>query len=166
MVMKCEEADMKIVKTVMIAALLFVVPAYAFSADLGYMRISLVEGDVQVKTPDAGDWGPASINGPLTEGDQVWVPQGSRVELQLNGGSFVRLDQNSALQILSMDRGTLTYSMMLRGGVSFRSIRPMRQPVLSTGRFSESICPTSTSTLQWLHIKGTLKQRTRSERQG
>jgi hypothetical protein len=79
-------------------------PSYAFCADLGWMRISLIEGDVQVKTPDAADWGLASINGPLMEGDQIWVPDGGRLELQLNGGSYVRLDQNSALQVLSLDR--------------------------------------------------------------
>ncbi len=97
---------MKILRSAIIVVALLLVPTYAFSAGLGWMRISLIEGDVQVKTADAGDWGPASINGPLMEGDQVWVPQGSRVELQLNSGSFVRLDQNSALQILSLDKDT------------------------------------------------------------
>ncbi len=95
---------MKIFKAVMIAILLLLVPAYAFSSNLGWMRISLIEGDVQMKTPEAGDWGLASINGPLEEGDQVWVPEGGRVELQLNTGTYIRLDQNSALQMLSMDK--------------------------------------------------------------
>jgi hypothetical protein len=95
---------MKILKAVMIAVILLLVPAYAFSSNYGYMRISLVEGDVQIKTPDADDWGYASINTPVAEGDQVWVPQGGRAELQLNTGTYVRLDHNSALQILSMDK--------------------------------------------------------------
>ena len=95
---------MKILKAVMIATVLLLVPAYALSANLGYMRISLIEGDVQIKTPDAGDWGYASINTPLAEGDQVWAPQGGRVELQLNSGTYIRLSENSALQILSMDK--------------------------------------------------------------
>ena len=95
---------MKILKAVMIATVLFLAPVYALSANLGYMRISLIEGDVQIKTPDAGDWGYASINTPLAEGDQVWAPQGGRVELQLNSGTYIRLSENSALQILSMDK--------------------------------------------------------------
>ncbi len=95
---------MKILKTVMIATILLFVPAFAFSSELGYMRISLIEGDVQIKTPDAGEWGLASINGPLSEGDQVWIPQGSRAELQLNNGTYIRLDEDSALQVLSMDK--------------------------------------------------------------
>ena len=94
----------RIIKAMLIVTALFLVPASAFSSNLGYMRISLIGGDVQVKTPEAGDWGLASINGPLEEGDQIWVPEGGRVELQLNTGTYIRLDQNSALQILSMDK--------------------------------------------------------------
>ena len=95
---------MKILKAVMIVIVLLLTPVYAISSDLGYMRISLIEGDVQINTPEAGEWGYASINGPLQEGDQVWVPQGGRAELQLNAGTYIRLDQNTALQILSMDK--------------------------------------------------------------
>src|SRR4030067_1613061 len=94
---------MKILKAVMIVIVLLLAPAYALSANLGYMRISLIEGDVQIKTPDAGDWGYASINTPLAEGDQVWVPEGGRVELQLNSGTYIRLGRNSAHQIPAME---------------------------------------------------------------
>ena len=95
---------MKILKAVMIVVVLLLAPAYAFSSNLGYMRISLAEGDVQIKTPDTEDWGYASINTPLAEGDQVWVPQGGRAELQLNSGTYIRLDEDTSLQILSMDK--------------------------------------------------------------
>src|SRR4030042_210962 len=104
MLCNLKEDNMKILKAVMIATVLLLVPVYALSANLGYMRISLIKGDVQIKTTEAGDWGFASTNTPLAEGDQVWIPQGGRAELQLNTGTYVRLDQNSALQILSMDK--------------------------------------------------------------
>lgn len=94
---------MKKLKTVMLVIVLLLVPAYAISANLGYMRISHIEGDVQINTPDTEDWGYASINTPMAEGDQVWVPEGGRAELQLNTGSYIRLDENTALQVLSMD---------------------------------------------------------------
>jgi hypothetical protein len=96
--------NMKILKTVMLAVVLLLLPAYAFSSNYGYMRVSLIEGDVQIKTPEAGDWGYASVNTPLAEGDQVWVPQGGRAELQLNSGTYIRLDENTALQILAIDK--------------------------------------------------------------
>ena len=97
---------MKILKLVIVATALLLLPVYAFSSDFGYVRISLLEGDVQIKTQDSGDWGLASINGPLEEGDQVWVPEGGRLELQLNTGTFIRLDQDSAIEILSMDKSS------------------------------------------------------------
>jgi hypothetical protein len=81
-----------------------VLPAYASAASQGYIRISLIEGDVQTKTPDSEEWVPSSINAPLQEGDEIWVPEGSRVELQLNDGTYIRLDEDSAMQILSTER--------------------------------------------------------------
>ena len=98
-----KEDDMKILKAMMLVIVLLIVPGYALSANSGYMRVSLIEGDVQIKTPDSEEWGFASVNTPLAEGDQLWVPQGGRVELQLNTGTYIRLDESSALQILSMD---------------------------------------------------------------
>ncbi|MCK9294837.1 MAG: FecR domain-containing protein [Desulfobulbaceae bacterium] len=96
---------MKTVKAVLIVAVLIIVQAYAFSAyaDGGYMRLSYLEGDAQIMTPEAGQWGLLSINTPIAEGDQIWVPQDGIAELQLNSGSYIRLDGNTSLQILSMD---------------------------------------------------------------
>jgi Family of unknown function (DUF6600)/FecR protein len=101
-----KEEHMKILKAVIIATVLLLLPVYAFSSELGYMRISLMEGDVQIKTQDSEDWGYASINGPIEEGDQLWVPDGGRLELQLNTGTYIRLDQDSAIEILSMDKNS------------------------------------------------------------
>ena len=123
-----KENTMKIVKTVMLVAVLLLMPVCTLSANQGYMRISLIEGDVQIKTTDAGDWGYASINTPLAEGDQVWVPEDGRVELQLNTGTYIRLDQSSALEILSRDEDSsqffltqgsayIFYDAPSRGGV-------------------------------------------------
>jgi hypothetical protein len=97
---------MKIFKAVIISIAVLLLPAYAISSNSGYMRISLIEGDVQIKTQEAGDWGLASINGPVEEGDQIWVPEGGRLELQLNTGTYIRLDQDLAIEILAMDEGS------------------------------------------------------------
>jgi hypothetical protein len=88
------------------ATVLVLVQAYAWSASasLGSMRINFIETELQIKTPDAGEWGYAAINTPLDVGDEVWVPEGGRAELQLNTGTYIRLDGGTALQILSMDQ--------------------------------------------------------------
>lgn len=75
----------------------------AFAAELGTVRMGIVQGDVQVYTEDARAWVPASINTPLTEGDRVWVPDGGRSELQFRGGMVIRLDAATSFDILSLD---------------------------------------------------------------
>jgi len=95
---------MKTAKYLLVVLIVLLCAPAAFAAGLGHLRVSYLKGDVQVKTPETGEWGLAAVNAPLAEGDQVWVPDGGRVELQLNGGSFLRLDQGSSLQILSLDQ--------------------------------------------------------------
>jgi len=95
---------MKIVKMFLLVMAVLLVPALAHSAPPGSVRISFLEGDVQMRTAETGDWVPAAINTPLDEGDELWLPEGGRMEFQLNTGTAVRLDQNSALQILTLER--------------------------------------------------------------
>ena len=86
-----------------IAGALLLFPPDSEAGPLGAMRVNLVQGDVQVKIADTGEWVPASVNMPLVEGDELWVPEGSRAALQTTRGDYVRLDEGTALQILRMD---------------------------------------------------------------
>ena len=91
------------------AFLLF--PAASGAELLGAMRVRLVEGDVQVKITETGEWAPASVNMPLVEGDELWVPEGSLSAIQTNNGAYVRLDGNTALQVLRVDRNSFQFSL-------------------------------------------------------
>src|SRR3990170_3080455 len=73
-------------------------PAASGAELLGAMRVRLVEGDVQVKIAETGEWAPASVNMPLVEGDELWVPEESLSAIQTNNGAYVRLDGNTAFQ--------------------------------------------------------------------
>jgi len=86
-----------------IAGALLLFPPHSEAGPLGEIRVNLVQGDVQVKIADTGEWVPASVNMPLIEGDELWVPEGSRAALQTTKGDHVRLDENTALQVLRMD---------------------------------------------------------------
>lgn len=79
------------------------------SPTLGAIRINLLDGDVQIKTEETDDWVPASINMPLQDGDRLWVPEGGRTELALRDGSFVRLDEKTAFDILRVDRDSFQF---------------------------------------------------------
>jgi hypothetical protein len=98
-----EEVNMKRLRIVILAVLAVVLPAVSQAASHGFARISLIQGDVQVRNEDVDDWVPAALNTPLREGDSVWCPEDARAELQFRDGTVVRLDRRSALDIVSLD---------------------------------------------------------------
>jgi hypothetical protein len=95
--------------SIMAALLLF--PAASGAELLGAMRVRLVQGDVQVKIAETGEWAPASINMPLIEGDELWVPDGSLSAIQTSNGTHVRLDGNTALQVVRVDRNSFQFHL-------------------------------------------------------
>ena len=90
-----------IVAICLACAMLF--PSIGHTSQAGDMYLRFLEGDVQVKIEDTAEWLPASINMPLIDGDQIWVPENSRAELMLRDGTIVRLDGNSYLEILASE---------------------------------------------------------------
>jgi len=104
---------------------------------LGAMRISLLDGDVQIKTEETGDWVPASINMPLRDGDQLWVPEGGRTELQMRDGSVLRLDQQTALDILAV--GQDSFQIYLAEGRIFANFRGLRGTLLQVDTSVSSV---------------------------
>ncbi len=115
---------MKILKCAVLVFVLFSFPALSSGQTLGSLRISLIEGDVQVRAEDAGEWVPASINMPLMDGDRIWVPEEGRTELQLRDGTFLRLDENSALEILTLEKDSCQF--YLTEGRSYTNFRGLR----------------------------------------
>ena len=93
---------------------LSLLPGAAFAAELGTARLSLIKGDVQVYTTDTQDWVAASVNMPLLEGDRIWVPEGARAEVQIQGGVYIRLGSASAFDILALQEES--YQFYLNGG--------------------------------------------------
>ena len=109
---------------------LMLIPGLALGDDLGYIRLSLIEGDVQVMVKDTTDWTDAAINLALGEGDRLWVPDGSKAELQVRGGVMVRGDSDTSLDTLTvsgdsaqfyLERGH-AYVNNRRGGIATAQI--------------------------------------------
>jgi hypothetical protein len=82
-----------------------VIPVVALAGIIGPARVVLIEGDVMFHTPDTEEWLPASINTPLDEGDALWIPTGSRSEIQLTNGTVIRVDGGSQLDLIAFDDG-------------------------------------------------------------
>ncbi len=89
--------------------LILLLPAYAAAAGLGELRLSDIEGDVQIRTAETDEWSPAVINFPLRDGDQLWVPEDGLAEIESRRGSIIRLDESSALDILAVDNDALQF---------------------------------------------------------
>jgi len=119
---------MKILKYIAFVSIFLLLPVYGYTEPLGSLRISLIEGDVQVMTEDTGEWVPASINMPLVDGDRIWVPEGGRTELHLRDGTFLRLDENSALDILAVENDS--FQFYLTEGRSYTNFRGLKGSLL------------------------------------
>ncbi len=93
----------------LICLMVLLAPAAARADEPGLMRLSLIEGGVQVLIQDSTDWTDATINVPLGEGDRLWVPDGGRAEVLIRGGVTVRASDSTALDILSADRDSAQF---------------------------------------------------------
>ena len=100
-------------------------PAPTGAGSLGTMRVRLVDGDVQVRIAETGEWAPVAVNTPLLEGDALWVPDGSRAELQTSDGSYIRLRENTAFDVLRMDVDSFQFHLN-EGGAYVLSRAPKR----------------------------------------
>jgi FecR protein len=74
-------------------------------------RIQRVEGDVAVNNglatndnSQADQWYAASENQPFSVGDRIYTRDNSRASLAFTGRNFARLNPNSSLDVLSLDR--------------------------------------------------------------
>ncbi len=88
----------------------------------GVARISVVQGDVNVKRSDAGgEIVAAVVNAPLTSQDRLQTGPGSRAEVQFDYGNLVRVDQSTDLGVpdleyhryrLQLAAGTIVYRVL------------------------------------------------------
>ena len=134
----------KMMRLILILSMLFLLPATSYSSDLGDLRINLIDGDVQIKTIDTGDWVPAAINAPLMDGDILWVPDDGRAAVQFRDGSYVRLDENTSLEVLTLERNSYQFYLTTgRAYVNFKASRgsflQMDTPVSSLRAYDPSI---------------------------
>lgn len=74
---------------------------------LGDARLSLIQGDVAIQTQDTGnEWGAASVNLPLLPGTKIWDPERGRSEIQFFGGSYLRMSENTEVDITNLSMGS------------------------------------------------------------
>ncbi len=87
--------------------LVILFPAWAGAEDLGALRLSQMQGDIQVQSKGSTEWFPAAINLPVQAGDRLWSPKDAWVQVETRDGSVVRLDGDSSLEILAVEKDSL-----------------------------------------------------------
>src|SRR4051812_25218444 len=65
-------------------------------------RLSYIKGDVSLQPAGTDDWANASVNRPLTTGDELWVDRDSRAELQV-GTAVIHVDEGTGFSFLDLD---------------------------------------------------------------
>jgi hypothetical protein len=102
------------VKVILIALAIFLPglagsTGVAHAAEPGAVRISYIQGDAQVYDEQVDEWAPASINMPLAEGARAKVRENSTMEIQVKGGTVIRLAENSSLEVRSQEFDDLAF---------------------------------------------------------
>lgn len=109
---------------VLIVALALLTAPWAVSQELLHARLSYGEGAMVKGTAEA-DWSLAPSNTLIMPGDTVWVDKGGMAELEMSGGTFLRMADGSKAEIVA-----LPPSASVRGWTGACSIQRIRR---STG---------------------------------
>jgi hypothetical protein len=89
----------------------------------GAARLSIVQGDVNVKRGDSGDLVAAVINAPLLAQDHVQTSPGSRAEVQLDYANMIRIAPNTDVGFADLEYHR--YQIQLgAGSIIYRVLRP------------------------------------------
>jgi len=88
----------------------------------GVARMSLINGDVNVRRGDTGEWSSAALNAPVLTGDQVSTGNRSRAEIQFDSANMLRIASDANLTMGSLENNRFVVQLS-RGLVTFRVLR-------------------------------------------
>src|SRR5947209_9433613 len=69
----------------------------------GVARISLMNGDVNVRRGDSGDWVAGIINAPLMTDDRIATGPSSRTEIEFDASNAIRLGANAEVRLAQLE---------------------------------------------------------------
>jgi hypothetical protein len=85
-------------------------------------RVSLISGSVAVQRGDTTDPTAAVINAPILAGDYLTTGDGSRAEIEIDGGTIVRLGDNVQLRFTHLENDTRAIQLA-EGTIELRLLR-------------------------------------------
>jgi len=113
------------------------------------VRLSSVDGKVQISQGNQVIADTAVVNTPLFEGTQVTTADDGRAEIQFEDGSVARISPNSSLtlSVLRPDDGVGGTEIRLDSGLAYFELQSGGQPGHIQVRFGDSIVTVSGSTV-------------------
>ena len=132
---------------IVLMLLTIVPPSWALGGIISPARVRMQAGDVYFRTPGDNDWLPVAVNTPLDEGDTVWCPDGSRIEIQLNDGSLIRIDGGSVLDLLAVEEG-FTQLHLSSGRMYVHTVSNVRDRSLQIDAEDTTVLPADRSRLR------------------
>lgn len=113
-------------KTLTLAATICILAATAFAdSQARIVRLSYVEGDVQLDRQDGRGFSHAFLNMPIVEGTKVWTRNDARAEIEFEDGSTVRLIPDTVLEFQQLrlsGRGDRDSMLSLQEGTAYFNI--------------------------------------------
>ncbi len=91
----------------------------------GVARVSIVQGDVNVRRGDTGQLEAAAINAPMMASDHLQTSPGSRAEIELDSGNLIRVGPNTDVGFADLEyrryqvqlgAGTIIYRVLRDAG--------------------------------------------------
>lgn len=76
-------------------------------------RVSFLRGNAKIRRSGATDWENITLNLPLVEGDEIATDKNTRIEIQFNNYTHVRLDENSYLKLTTLRDEGIAVSLSL-----------------------------------------------------
>lgn len=122
-------------------------PSWSLAGVISPARVHQQVGDAYFRTPSDTDWLPVAINTPLDEGDSVWCPDGSRLEIQLNDGSLIRIDGGSTMEMLAVEEG-FTQIHLSAGRMYVHTVSNVKERSLQIDAEDTTILPASRTRLR------------------
>ncbi|MCU1337096.1 MAG: putative prolin-rich exported protein [Bryobacterales bacterium] len=83
-------------------------------------RLNYLSGSVSFQPAGVDDWTPATLNYPVSAGDQLWIDANSRAEMHV-GSTTIHIDSSTASSFLNLDDRTV--QMRLSQGSIYLRIR-------------------------------------------
>ncbi|MBY0279370.1 FecR domain-containing protein, partial [Candidatus Binatia bacterium] len=107
-------------------------PAAAADAEPRVARVAFVAGEASYLNADADEWTAVDVNAPLVTGDRFWSGDGGRAELQLPGGVYARLSNDTEIELLEVS----DQAVQVKVGVGTATFRLREVPAREHVEFS------------------------------